>query len=280
MMRGMLRSVTAFTLFLAFASCVTRTAATTPVVFKPSSTAEAAETARQTANLLQTVPLESFEPHLFHTSTGLTVPYRLLRPDSDAGRGPHPLVVIFHGSGAIGADNRAQIGPLARSWAADGARAKFPAFVLVPQFPARTVNYTIGTDSLPHSVGTELLSAGIELVHHIRATEHVAKGKTYALGFSMGGSAIWQVLRREPGLFSRAVIVGGVPTADAVQTIGATRVLLIHGAEDDENPFAAAWKVFESSNGAIELWRFDGLGHEFPPELIATHRLREWLFQP
>ena len=52
-----------------------------------------------------------------------------------------PLIVVLHGSGAIGDDNRRQLGKLALSWAAPAIRAKFPAYILVPQFPERSANY-------------------------------------------------------------------------------------------------------------------------------------------
>ncbi len=259
-------------------SCTATTAPPRAIEFAPLSPAESDEALRRIESISADVPVETYEADVFRASGGVTVPYRLLRPSADAARGPHPLVVIFHGSGAIGTDNRSQVGALARSWATGEVRRRFPAFVLIPQFAARSANYTTGPDSLPYSEGTELLAAAVELVHHIRAAENVSRENTYAVGFSMGGSAIWNVLRLEPGLFARAVIVGGVPTRDAPGTAGATRVLLVHGDKDTENPFAAAWNVFVRSKGGIELWRFRGLGHDFPPALIATDRIREWLF--
>jgi predicted peptidase len=245
---------------------------------EPLSGAEAAEVSRRVEALSEAVPVETYAASVFQASNGLTLPYRLLRPDGVATGRAWPLVVILHGSGAIGDDNRAQVGPLARSWATDDARKRFPAFVLVPQFPARSANYKAGANGLPYSEGTALLAAAVELVHHVRATEHVAKDETYAMGFSMGGSALWNVLRDQPGLFARAAIVAGVPTADAARTAGNTRLLLVHGDADTENPFAAAWNIFVASKGGIEFWRYRGLAHEFPQDLIVTGRLRDWLF--
>jgi predicted peptidase len=187
-------------------------------------------------------------------------------------------VVIFHGSGAIGDDNRSQIGPLARSWATDDARRRYPAFLLVPQFSGRTANYAQQAGGLPQSEGTEMLRAGLELVQHVRATENIASGKVFALGFSMGGSALWNALHWLPGLFSRAIIVAGVPSAET-RDLGATRVLLVHGDQDVENPFTAAWNAFLQSPPPLEFWRFRGLGHELPQELIAGDRLQAWMFR-
>jgi predicted peptidase len=246
--------------------------------FAPLSPAASEEASRQIRIMSEAVPLETYEAHVFQARNGLALPYRFLRPGHGHENHPRRLVVIFHGSGAIGTDNRSQVGPLARSWATAGVRKRFGAVVLIPQFPARSANYRLGSDSLPYSEGTELLSAAIDLVQHIRTTENVASEDTFAIGFSMGGSAVWNVLRDHPRLFARAVIIAGVPTAGAPSTLGSTRVLLVHGDADTENPYTAAWNVFVHSKGAIDFWRFRGLGHEFPHKLITTDRIREWLF--
>lgn len=265
-------------LLLCGGSCIATVPRTRVTEFAPLSNAESDAASQRVRNISETVAVETYEAHLFRGSNGLALPYRLMRPSERAANGSHPLVVIFHGSGAIGDDNRAQVGPLARSWATAEVRRRFPAYVLIPQFPARSANYKPGADSLPYSEGTDLLTTAIELVQHVRAAENVPSEKTHAVGFSMGGSAIWNVLRHEPGLFARVVIVGGVPTADARNAIGNTRVLLVHGDKDTENPFGAAWNVFAGSKRGVEFWRFRDLGHDFPPELIATDRIREWLF--
>jgi predicted peptidase len=256
-------------------ACAGTTARPAAVMFEPPSSERAAEIDRQVKQIVGTVSIDAFEAHTFQPSIGVSVPYRLLRP---AGSGPHPLIVIFHGSGAIGDDNRSQIGPLARSWATADARERYPAFILVPQFSGRTANYTQQAGGLPHSEGTELLRAGLELVQHIRTTENIASGRVFALGFSMGGSALWNALHWSPGLFSRAIIVAGVPSGETPD-LGATRVLLVHGDHDDENPFAAAWSAYLQSSAPLEFWRFRGLGHEFPQELIAGDRLQAWMFR-
>ena len=213
---------------------------------------------------------EVFERGSFRAANGVTLPYRLMRPQ---GRGPFPLVVILHGSGAIGTDNEAQLGPLAKSWAA--RREQFPAYVLIPQFPGRSANYT-GDGTARRSQGTELLAASLELVRQIAAREKPER--TFAIGWSMGGSAVWTALLAEPRMFDAVAIVAGVPNPDALAHLGSTRVLLVHGDADEENPFAAAWAMHERAP-QIEFWRYPGLKHEFPRELIDTPRLAQWLFR-
>ncbi|HEX8153450.1 MAG TPA: alpha/beta hydrolase-fold protein [Thermoanaerobaculia bacterium] len=211
-----------------------------------------------------------FERGSFRAANGVTLPYRLLRP---AGKGPFPLLVVFHGSGAIGTDNEAQLGPLAKSLAA--RRGQYPAYVLIPQFPDRSANYT-GAGAARRSHGTELLTAALELVRDVARREQPSR--TFAIGWSMGGSAVWNALVAQPRMFDAVAIVAGVPNPDALAQLGATRVLLVHGDADEENPFAAAWAIHERAP-RIELWRYPGLAHEFPKELLETPRLAEWLFR-
>src|ERR1019366_4684785 len=84
---------------------------------------------------------QAFE-HATFTSGDSTMPYRLLGP-STAPSSPVPLVIVLHGSGSIGSDNEAQLGDLALGFAQPGVRTAYPAYVLVPQFTARSANYHV-----------------------------------------------------------------------------------------------------------------------------------------
>ena len=108
---------------------------------------EAAEIAQLVA-----LPVELFTAGTFSGSNGTRLVYRLLAPESPRAGRRYPLVLVLHGSGAIGTDNLAQLGPFARSWTSPETRRRFPAYVLVPQFPARSAVYeTSGVDALPIS---------------------------------------------------------------------------------------------------------------------------------
>ena len=61
---------------------------------------------------------DRFEAHTFAAPDGITLPYRLLPPPSPPSAGERvPLVLVLHGSGEIGTDNRAQLTPFALVWA-------------------------------------------------------------------------------------------------------------------------------------------------------------------
>lgn len=246
-------------------------------VIPPQSAAASAETQRSIAAVSAAVSADAFQAERFTASNGIALPYRILRPSARAGAGPFPLLVIFHGSGAIGTDNLAQVGPLAKHWATAETQSRFPAVVLIPQFPARTANYAPGADGLPRSQPTPELIAGLELVEHARATERVRE--VFAIGFSMGGSAIWSALVLKPSLFDAAAIVAGVPNPDAFRSLHGRRVLLVHGDADRENPFDAAWAAYQHAGGQMDFWRFSGLAHEFPGSLIVSDDLARWLWK-
>src|SRR5258708_4910314 len=78
---------------------------------------------------------EDYEVRTFTAADGRTLPYRLLKPqDYDAAK-KYPLVLLLHGSGERGTDNEAQLKHGGSLFTKPEVRAKYPAFVLVPQCP-------------------------------------------------------------------------------------------------------------------------------------------------
>lgn len=237
--------------------------------------------ARQTAvqQLMESVPAAAFEAATFTAADGTLLPYRLLRPSHIERGRTYPLIVLFHGSGAIGTDNVSQIGPLAKSWATPAMRERHPAFVLVPQFAGRSAVYRDAGTPAATSTGTKLLDAALALVDETVRTLPIDERRICAIGFSMGGSAVWNALALRPDRFAAAVAVSGVPNAAALRR-GRTRLLLVHGDADEENPFAATLGVYDSRwTRRVELWQYRGLGHEFPPDLIVGTELADWLLR-
>ena len=85
-------------------------------VIPPPSEQDAAAMRNAIHRTIGIVPIDAFESRTFRSQAGVVLPYRLLRPAAGAGSSL-PLVVLFHGSGAIGSDNRAQIDLIAKSFA-------------------------------------------------------------------------------------------------------------------------------------------------------------------
>jgi predicted peptidase len=120
------------------------------------------------------ISADDFVAGSFTARDGTTLPYRLLTPAHIEPGRRYPLIVQFHGSGAIGSDNRAQVERdfAARAWAIPAIRARHPAFVLVPQFPVRSANYD--DPMVPRSaVAAPALGAALELVDAVIARQPV-----------------------------------------------------------------------------------------------------------
>jgi predicted peptidase len=251
------------------------------IVARPGtgSAREAAEIAQ-----LAALPIEPFTADAFSGSNGTRLAYRLLAPESPAAGRRYPLVLVLHGSGAIGTDNQAQLGPFARSWTSPGMRRRFPAYVLVPQFPARSAVYeTSRVDALPASHPQPSLETALELVDKLLGGYPIDRGRVYAIGFSMGGSAAWNALTLRPELFAAAVPIAGVPPPrDKASRIKRIPILIVHGTRDTENPIDPDRAIYAALRSAgarrVRFREYEGFDHNIPPDMILGTWWREWLF--
>ena len=226
---------------------------------------------------------DDFAAGTFTARDGTTLPYRLLSPTQIEPGRRYPLVVQFHGSGAIGTDNRAQIERdfAARAWAIPAIRARHPAFVLVPQVPVRSANYDPATPRI--AIATPALSAALELVDAVIEQQPVDRTRIYASGFSMGGSATWLSLLARPNLFAAAVPISGIaPDRARAGELKHMPMLVLHGDADTENPIDSDREMVAAIRAAggrrVRLRSYVGLQHLPPGDLVPGDWWRDWLF--
>ena len=227
---------------------------------------------------------DRFEARTFAAPDGVTtLPYRLLPPPTPTPPGTRvPLVLVLHGSGEIGTDNRAQLTSLALAWARDDARARHGAYVLVPQMPARSATYSgAPTGDARTSEGTPLVPATLALLDSLIATLPIDRQRIGVLGFSMGASTTWNLLQTRPGFFAAAVPIAGVPRADQATTAhAATRIWVIHGNRDETNPIRHDRRAFvplADAGATIRFSEIDHLTHEVPPIWLTDGTFEDFL---
>ena len=230
------------------------------------------------------ISADDFSAGRFTARDGTTLPYRLLSPAHIEPGRRYPLVVQFHGSGAIGTDNRAQVERdfAARTWAIPAIRARHPVFILVPQFPVRSANYDNPTTPRI-AIATPALSAALELVDVIVAQQPVDPARIYASGFSMGGSATWLSLLARPELFAAAMPISGIaPDRDRAKELKHIPILVLHGDADTENPIDADREMVAAIRAAggrqVRMRTHVGLAHMPPGDLVPGDAWRDWLF--
>ncbi len=235
-------------------------------------------------SLVARITADDFAAAAFTSADGTTLPYRLLAPQRIEPGRRYPLVVQFHNSGGIGTDNRAQIekDASARAWALPEVRADHPAFVLAPQFSARSADYD--NPKTPRAAfAAPQLSAALELIDRIAATHPVDRQRIYATGFSMGGSTAWLAALARPDFFAAAVPVGAIaPERARAATLARLPILALHGDADTENPIASDREMIAAIRAAggrnARLREYVGLEHQPPGDFIPGRWWRDWMF--
>lgn len=243
-----------------------------------------AEGRRTDAAVAGAIDATAFAGGEFRAPSGIALPYRLLAPAHVAPGERYPLVLVLHGSGGIGHDNRSQLGGFSLAWAAPALRARYPAYVLVPQFPARSADY--GPSSIAGvqaSHGTPALDAAFALVESVAARHPVDRARIYATGFSMGGSAAWNAVLARPDLFAAAMPVSGIaPDPGLAPRLRDTPLYVLHGDADPENPIdadrAMVAAIRRAGGDRVRLREYAGLDHRIADDVFLGTWWRDWLF--
>jgi predicted peptidase len=269
--------------FCLAAGCATTTLPTRGVVDERAVAFVASPDDARTIATLRAIPDDAFAAHRFVAADGTALPYRLRAPEPSLLQSRYPLLLVLHGSDAIGTDNHAQLGAFAKSWAEPAIAKRFAAYVVVPQAPSRTAVYFDARDGLRATRPGASLAAVLALVDDLVARlPQVDRSRVYVVGFSMGASAALDAMVLRPGLFAGAVAVAGVsPERERAASVVHVPVMLIHGTRDDENPFGSdhAWaEALAQANGHPIFVRYEGMDHRVPPDLLLADRWREWLF--
>ena len=217
----------------------------------------------------------------FKGTADTAIVYRLLKPNNSKTK--LPLVIVFHGSNVVGNDNNSQLGILAKLFATKEIQAKYPAFILAPQFPSRSSNYVLDKSrNVLTSVPQSCLTTSLQLIDSLKNTLNIDEKRIYLIGFSMGASSVINALALKPELFAAGISISGIPQFEKVNVLANMPIWLIHGNIDTENPFDSDKQFFEevSYNHKTRFWEFDKLAHNdiFAPAIL-TDELPKWLFK-
>lgn len=249
----------------------------------PMLTGADSAAAAATIGEIEALPADLFDAGTFRGRDGVALPYRLMPPSAVEPGRRYPLVVVFHGAGEIGTDNRSHLDRFPKTWARPEIRARFPAFVLAPQMPERSALYS-GSAETPgrHSRPGPPLHTALALIDSLRGALPVDEARIYAVGFSMGASTTWNALALRPDVFAAGVPIAGVPNPADADLVAQTPVWVIHGTADTANPIGPDRDMVETlrqrPGARVRLWEVDGLWHAVPPQILAGTELMEWLF--
>jgi predicted esterase len=219
---------------------------------------------------------EPFEARTYKDNRGNTLRYRLMLPlDYDSTK-KYPLVVCLHGSSGCGTDNVKQV---ATSWPAhvlsqQQNRAKYPAFLFVPQCPPRMDWGGIAGMPAVDSLVFETISA-------LQKEFSIDAARRYVSGNSMGGYGTWHFIGTHPEMFAAAIPISGAGDPALAPGIVDIPVWAFHGRKDKMVPVSGSQQIIEAmknAGGDPRYTEYPDDGHHIWQHVMDTPGLLDWLF--
>ena len=279
----MIKKVTKFSVFIfliiSIVSCVcreTRFGTRTEIYDKADSLKSLARIKE-----IKSLNYSDFKPGKFKDEKN-AVNFRLLKPKNINKSKKYPLVLVFHGSGAVGNNNTSQMGILSRMWLLPENRDNYPAYILSPQFPVRSSNYRLDeTRNVKVSESNEYLDLVLKSIDSLVVNENIDPNRIYVLGFSMGGATTSNAISRRPDLFAAAINISGISQFDKINRLTKMPIWIVHGSLDTDNFPQSNFTFYDElkSKGKVFLWEYKNKYHNniLSAELVDT--IPKWLFK-
>jgi predicted peptidase len=243
-------------------------------------------TADTTLSKQEVFKIKSLDNDIYDTATfagkeQIEIKYRLFKPRQRKTNEKYPLVIVYHGSGPVGSDNKSQLGLLQKLFVSPDIQNKYPAYVLAPQFPTRSSDYVMDAKrNLLYSTPRLCLNSVLQLIDSLKSNLNIDSERIYVIGFSMGGSTVINSLSARPELFAAGVSISGIPQFDNIQELKAIPIWLIHGIDDTENPINSDEQFYKEMSNNIRFWKLKKTTHDnvFTTTILGE-TLPKWLFK-
>ena len=231
-----------------------------------------------------TITADNLVDRTFKSAGGLSLPYRLYVPLDYLQSKRYPLLLVLHGSGEKGTDNRKQLVNGVLAFCEPRLQRKHATFVVYPQCPeaARWVEapWSDGQYDLTQVPMSAPMTAALELLTALEQEFSIDTGRRLVTGLSMGGYGTWDAILRYPDRFAGAMpICGG---GDPRQAAAARRVPVwaFHGAKDEVVPASASRTMVQAlrkAGGRVRYTEYAGVGHNAWDKTFADPRALTWL---
>lgn len=210
----------------------------------------------------------------------ISLNYRFLKPQKVEAQKKYPLVLVFHGSGAVGTNNTSQMGVLSKMWLLPENREQFPVYVLAPQFPIRSSNYHLDQErGVRASESNEYLDLILNNIDSLIKTENIDKDRIYVMGFSMGGATTSNAISKRPDLFAAAINVSGVSQFNQIEHLKNLPIWMVHGSLDTDNLPQSNYRFFDElqTDGKIFFWEYKDKYHNNILSYELINAIPKWL---
>ena len=246
---------------------------------------EATQGATQEATEPKPVELSKlYEPREFVGKSGNPLKYRLIKPvDYKFGK-KYPLVLFLHGAGERGDDNAATLRHAAKDLANPQTRAKYPAYVVIPQCPTgkkwSEVDWSKESSELPQDPSDAMQSIK-ELIDEMVENAGVDRNRIYITGLSMGGYGTWDAIARYPGFFAAAAPICGGGDPKTVEKFKSLPVWCFHGAKDPVVKVGRSREMIEALQKVgsnAKYTEYPDAQHDSWTQTYSNPELLDWMF--
>lgn len=231
---------------------------------------------------------DAYEKHVFTSSQGNSLNYRLLPPGTETWDGKYPLVIVMHGAGERGSDNEKQLVHGSQMFLNPVNREQYPAYVLFPQCPedgywaynGRPASFI--PDEMPENPElTTHIQSVKELLDTFIARPDIDRGRIYVIGISMGAMATYDLTIRFPKIFTAAVPICGTVNPNRLVAAKDVKFRIFHGDNDDVVPVDGsreAYKALRAARADVEYYELPGVNHGSWNPAFNFPDFMDWLF--
>lgn len=224
-----------------------------------------------------------FSAHLFESPLG-KLPFRLHVPSVFRRGQRHPFLLLMHGAGGLGTDNRQQLFTAGLYGAQPDTRFD-ELFIAVPQCPPSCHwiehgSSWAGTNYRFSPQPTSSMALALELLDTLLETLPIDRQRLAVGGASMGGYATWDILSRRPGLFRAAFPICGVGDPTQAPACAQSHLWVTHGACDPcvlpegSRRMVAALDALQADCHYCE---FPGVEHDAWTPTLTAQDFHRWL---
>ncbi|WP_179318126.1 carboxylesterase family protein [Winogradskyella helgolandensis] len=230
----------------------------------------------------------SFEHHIVSEDT---LNYRMLLPKNFDESKTYPVVLMLHGAGERGNDNKKQLAHGSQLFLNEKNRDSLPAIVIFPQcskgdywskLEADRTTKPITFNYKYKDAPTTAMALVMDLMDELVAQSYVKTDQVYAMGLSMGGMGTFEIIYRKPEMFAAAIPICGGGDPESVTAYAQTIPLwILHGAKDDVVDPKLSLNMASaiiSAGGFPKLTLYDFANHNSWDPAFAEPELLNWLF--
>ena len=200
------------------------------------------------------------------------MPYHVFIPNSYDKKKKYPIVVILHGLGENGDDNRSHMPNYLLDKLVSIYYKQYPAIIILPQCPVGAWWSGVYTDCV------------MEIVEDVKTRYSTDGDRLYVTGASMGGAGTWDIGARYADRVAALVPVCGAagPSNQGAWVLRNMPIWIFHGKADTVVSFSVSdnWNnaLQAAGNKYVQFTIFGWMDHGIWPAVWNNPNVYEWMF--